>query len=105
MYSLGTYLEFLSAMVLAVTPAVLFLLFYRGLMALRDDQLIQRLAEEFEQPSESSDQSALMHLDVGDGGASGPSAVDSAPAPVQCPSCGAANAPVADYCHDCLSEL
>lgn len=100
MYALEAYLEFLTAMLLAITPAVLFIAFYRGLMAMRDDQLIQQLADELEELPGRNDEtvSAPRH-----GGLATHDSTSTAA--VQCPNCGARNDPVADYCHDCLSEV
>ncbi|WP_227377276.1 zinc ribbon domain-containing protein [Haladaptatus halobius] len=90
--------------VLAVAPTLLFLGLWRGLMALRDDDLVNRtMSGEFGTIPDSPI-SAMMF---------GRNAVGREPTPmsgarverVRCSSCEEPNASYAEFCRNCLEKL
>lgn len=87
-----------------VAPTLMFLALWRGLEAMRDDELIERArqrADTMEQSPTGSDLS-LDPVAV----TTAPVASDSPPAePVVCGTCGATNVSGVTYCRECLDEL
>lgn len=79
-----------------VAPTLLFLGLWRGLMYLRDDELIERVCGREGRASPSSPRSLFT------GGLS--SAADRE-SPVVCEACGAPNGSGVEFCRECLSSL
>jgi hypothetical protein len=86
-------------LVLAAIPTLLFLALWRGLMYLRDDDLL----EQARQMREGRPQYGVA-TGVGGAGASAATTTEDDRTAV-CPGCGAANAAGMDYCRNCLSRL
>lgn len=85
-----------------LAPTVLFLGLWRGLEAMRDDELVQRAHQ----------RAQSMENDRGgwefDGAAIRAAATRADPVPdemIACDSCGAHNRDDVTYCRDCLSDL
>ena len=81
-----------AGMVVIIAPTLLFLALWRGLQAMRDDELIQRARRR----AEAMDSSG--------------SPLDAVPATsqspdIRCPNCGAGNREGVQYCGQCLSRL
>lgn len=88
------------AVLVVVTPTLLFLGLWHGLMRMRDGELVQRVQARVEEQSATA------------GGAAGsPSGSPAAPVPagrarlVRCSSCGERNFVAFDYCRECLAAL
>ncbi|WP_101294787.1 DUF7577 domain-containing protein [Halegenticoccus soli] len=81
-----------------VAPSALFLGLWRGLHALRDDRLIERMAAETgTRPADLVPNPARLLPD----GERGPNGTDLA----ICAACGAPNPADVTFCHDCLSRV
>ncbi|MFC4357177.1 zinc ribbon domain-containing protein [Halobium salinum] len=89
----------LMAAGICVAPSLLFLGLWRGLMRLRDDDLIDRTSDDWNEPYvgptivprsvvPGSDQKVPARVDF-----------------VVCDQCGAPNAEGSRYCHECLSRV
>ncbi|WP_227356794.1 zinc ribbon domain-containing protein [Haladaptatus salinisoli] len=90
--------------VLSVAPTILFLGLWRGLMALRDDDLINRtMSGEFGTIPESPI-SAMMFGRNAAGRESAPANVARIER-VRCPSCAEPNTSYAAFCRNCLEKL
>ena len=98
-----TLFRVLVAAVLTVAPTLLFLGLWRGLMALRDDDLVNRTMNGEFGPVPNS----LMHPDFfGLSNASGDqSGGNRAVRSIQCRHCGTDNPLYANYCGNCLERL
>ncbi|WP_424001627.1 DUF7577 domain-containing protein [Haloarcula salina] len=90
----------LTGLFVIVAPALLFLGLWRGLEAMRDDELI----EQAQQRAETLEQSPAGSPSVAPSPGRHASA-PSAPSVVRCPSCGTRNMRDATYCQECLAEL
>ncbi|MFH5797994.1 hypothetical protein [Haladaptatus sp. CMAA 1911] len=91
------------ASVVIVGPTLLFLGLWRGLMALRNDDLLNRTMNGEFGPVPDSPITAAM---LGFGGASGSRLTSSTHrGQVRCRNCDAVNPDYADYCGNCLDEL
>lgn len=89
--------------VLVVAPTLLFLGFWRGLMALRDDDLVNRTMNGDFGPVPNSPIADVM---FGFGGAAGSRLANSTHREqVRCRVCGAVNPECAGYCGNCLERL
>jgi len=82
-----------AGMVVIVAPTLLFLALWRGLEAMRDDELVRRARQRAEGMEESGSPFDVVPT---------PS---HAPGDVQCPNCGAGNREGVQYCQQCLSRL
>lgn len=82
----------LVTLVIAVLPTVLFLGLWHGLQYLRDDELIDRIQNDYDN---SGSRPRFM-------GGDGPTTTSSG---VRCPSCGTSNRHGMEYCQQCLDEL
>lgn len=99
-------LRLAGVVLLMVAPAALFLLLWRGLMRMRDEELVRQVQEQMDAPlvPSSGDRSASPT-----GASSSPEA--RAPRPggdgevVACGRCGAPNRPSYEYCRECLAAL
>jgi len=99
-------LRLVGVVLLMVAPAALFLGLWRGLLRLRDEELVRQVNERMDPPlaPSSSDRSPSPT------GASPPPEAR-APRPgddgevVGCGRCGAPNRPTYDYCRECLAAL
>lgn len=87
------------AAALVVAPALLFVGLWRGLMRLRDDELVDRMNDEWREPYVGP--SIVPRNAVPGGGRETATRMDL----VTCDECGAPNAEEARYCHECLSKL
>ncbi|MFC6724456.1 zinc ribbon domain-containing protein [Halobium palmae] len=87
------------AAALSVLPSVLFLGLWKGLMRLRDDDLVDRLSDEWDEPYVGP--SIVPRSVVPGKGREVPTRVDFVP----CGECGAPNAEGSRYCHECLSRV
>lgn len=74
-----------------VAPTLLFLALWRGLQAMKDDELVQRV----QQRADGMDQ-ARSPLTA---------PVPSSPSTVPCPHCGTGNRRDVSYCRGCLASL
>jgi hypothetical protein len=86
--------------VLAILPSLLFLGLWRGLMALRDDELVKRLDAEHFPETTIAPRPTFLGKDI--------EAVLSIRGPrggSECPNCGAQTASGMDYCEQCLSKV
>ena len=91
--------------VLVVAPTMLFLGLWRGLMALRNDNLVNRtLNGEFGRFSDGPVPERFFRTAVG-GGPATDSVASNDLGTVRCPKCGQTNPRYADYCGDCLDSL
>ena len=91
--------------VLVVAPTILFLGLWRGLMALRNDNLVNRtLNGEFGRLSDGPIPERLFRTAVG-GGPAADSVASSDVGTMRCPECGQPNPRYANYCGDCLDSL
>jgi hypothetical protein len=91
--------------VLAVAPTVLFLGLWRGLMALRNDDLANRtLNGEFGRLPDGPIPTKVFRTAVGGGGSTDRAASPDAET-VRCPHCGASNPRYVGYCDACLERL
>ncbi len=89
--------------VVIVAPTLLFLALWRGLMALRDDDLVNRTMNGDFGPIPESPITAAM---FGFGGSQPSRTANSTHGKqVRCGQCGAVNPEYADYCGNCLDEL
>jgi len=87
-------------LVLSVLPSLLFLGLWRGLMALRDDELVQRLDAEHFPETTIAPRPTFLGKDI--------EAVLSIRGPrggPECPNCGAQSASGVDYCEQCLGSV
>ncbi|MCO8246483.1 MULTISPECIES: hypothetical protein [unclassified Haladaptatus] len=101
--SLETLFRVFVAGVLVVAPTVLFLGLWRGMMALRDGDLVNRTMNGDFGPIPESPITAAM---FGYGGVQRSRTTSStAGGQVRCGQCGAVNPEYADYCGNCLDEL
>lgn len=93
--------------VLAVAPTLLFLALWRGLMYLRDDELVERVFEEREaemaEVSGGADGGLGAHLLCGR--LAPVPASDGESGVAACRACGAANMAGATFCRECLGRL
>jgi len=80
-----------AVLIIIVTPSLLFLGLWHGLMAMRDDELVQRVQER----AEASDEIGMPLSIVPQ--------TDSST--VACPNCGTGNRSGVAYCKQCLSPL
>jgi hypothetical protein len=85
-------------------PTLLFLGLWRGLDAMRDDELIERARRRAEATDQSPTGADVPVDPLPDSGQSPLTADDSARV-VTCEACGTPNMQDATYCQDCLSEL
>jgi hypothetical protein len=96
-------LRVIAGLFVIVAPTLLFLGLWRGLEAMRDDELIQRAhqrAEERDQSPTGSD----WPVDALTDHESSPLSETSLSV-VPCDTCGTPNMEDASYCQECLSEL
>lgn len=93
-------LALLITLVVAVIPALLFLVLWHGLAYLRDDELLARMRDEGNSEVPTYEP---RFLKVRDRDAASPAAATSSG--VHCPRCGTSNRPGMDYCQECLNEL
>lgn len=81
----------IAVLIIIITPSLLFLGLWRGLMAMRDDELVQRVQER----AEASDEMGM--------------ALSAIPQPdsstIACPNCGTGNRSGVARCKQCLSPL
>lgn len=94
-------LRLLVAVVVIVTPTVLFLGLMRGLEKLRDDALLMRLADSDDAPRDVSTAAATV-LEKPPNLTDGRPPSDDA---VTCSHCGESNMVGARYCQECLGKL
>ncbi|GCF13699.1 hypothetical protein Harman_16340 [Haloarcula mannanilytica] len=85
-------------------PTLLFLGLWRGLDAMRDDELIERARQRAEATDQSPTEADWPLDPLPDSGQSPLTADDSGPV-VTCETCGTPNMQDATYCQECLSEL
>jgi hypothetical protein len=82
-----------------VAPSALFVAFYRALVRMRDDDLVNRVLDRTrEGRSRPTDPATVLTGGVLRGGGDGERTRD-------CPSCGAPNPAYATYCGVCLDDL
>ena len=81
----------LAGLFVIVAPTLLFLALWRGLQAMRDDELVRRVRERADQSDEMGVSFSVVPRP------------DSST--VACPNCGAGNRSGVAYCKDCLSPL
>jgi hypothetical protein len=84
---------------LSVAPSLLFIGLWRGLMRLRDDELVERMNDDWEEPYVGP--TIVPRSIVPRSEQETPTRVDFVP----CGECGAPNAEGSRYCHECLSRL
>jgi hypothetical protein len=97
---MGPLLALASALVLAFVPTALFLGLWYGLMALRDDELVERAREMQAQRATYATGSSPSP------GSGSPSASPADPETgVVCPHCGNRNVAGMNYCWHCLDSL
>lgn len=96
-------LRMVATAVMAVLPTLFFLAFWRGLMALRDDDL----ARQVKAMEERERRAAVTGRASGSNGPLGDllDGVQERTAPGTCPECGVENREEMDYCRNCLAEL
>lgn len=98
-----TILRVLVAGVLTVAPTLLFLGLWRGLMALRDDDLVNRTMNgEFGPVPESLIHPDFFGFSTGGRNAPAPNRVSES---VRCRACETENPSYANYCGNCLEQL
>ena len=96
-------LRVIAGLFVIVAPTLLFLGLWRGLEAMRDDELIQQVhqrAEMRDQPSTRHTLSADTLLDDESSPLS-----ETSLSVVTCDTCGTPNIQDATYCQECLTEL
>lgn len=94
----------LVAAFVVVTPTLMFLALYRGLMALREADLVTRvLRHDAVEPPRNARVAALLGFPAPTGSSSGASAAS--PGQVGCRHCGTHNPGHATYCAGCLERL
>lgn len=93
-----------AVILLVLTPTLLFLAFWRALMHLRDDDLIEELLAETGSGSPPEGPIAVRQLTF-DTEAVGADASHVTGPAVRCGGCGTVNVAHATYCRHCLSEL
>lgn len=93
-----------AVVVLVLTPTLLFLAFWRALMYLRDDDLVDELLAEAGTESPPEGPIAVRQLAF-DTEAVGADASDIRGPAVRCGGCATVNVAHATYCRHCLSEL
>jgi hypothetical protein len=82
-----------------VAPTALFVAFYRLLVRMRDDDLVNQVLDRTQEVrSRQADPATVLTGGVLRGGTGGERTRD-------CPSCGASNPAFASYCGVCLDEL
>jgi hypothetical protein len=89
----------LMAAGITVAPSLLFLGLWRGLMRLRDDNLIDRTSDDWNEPYVGP--SIVPRSVVPGNDRPVPTRVDFVP----CGECGAPNAEGSRFCHECLSRV
>jgi hypothetical protein len=94
-------LRVVAGLFVIVAPTLLFLGLWRGLEAMRDDELIQQV----HQRAETMDQQSGDPERPVDALTDGPSLSEPAPPVVTCSACGTPNMRDATYCQECLTEL
>ncbi|MBX0322512.1 zinc ribbon domain-containing protein [Halomicroarcula sp. F13] len=91
-----------SGLFVIVAPTVMFLALWRGLEAMRDDELIERAQQRAEAMEQSGSEWSVDATAVTAAVTSGDPVPDEM---VACPSCGTANRAGVTYCQQCLHEL
>jgi hypothetical protein len=105
----GVAVEMLLTGVMVLMPTIMFIGFYRGLLALRDDDLVNQLMlHDGVQPPENRVMAEAMGLEQyyeerADRSAASPAEL--APGTVRCRHCSAANPDHVDFCATCLRRL
>jgi hypothetical protein len=101
------------ALFVIVTPTILFLLLWRGLMRLRDGELVRSVEERMDGPAAPAFEERGPSPAMGEPNSS-PASGGSSPGPVRpsphgeavvCDRCGGENAARYDYCRECLAPL
>lgn len=90
----------LVAAFVVVAPSVLFVLFYRGLVRMRDEDLVTRVLDRMDETGTGRRDPASVLT----GGVFDPTSRRDADA-VACGRCGAPNPPYTTYCGTCLERL
>jgi hypothetical protein len=93
--------------VMVVTPTLMFIGFYRGLLAMRDDDLINQLMmHENVSPPKNRTMAKAMGLEqYYEGTRERRPEPELAPGDVRCRHCGASNPDHVDYCATCLQRV
>jgi hypothetical protein len=82
-----------------VAPTALFVVFYRALIRMRDDNLVNQVLDRTKETrSQPTDPAAVLTGGLLESRGAGERTRE-------CPSCGATNAAFASYCGVCLDEL
>ncbi|MDS0278991.1 zinc ribbon domain-containing protein [Halomicroarcula sp. S1AR25-4] len=95
-------LRVVSGLFVILAPTVMFLALWRGLEAMRDDELIERAQQRAEAMEQSGSEWSF------DAAAVAATVTGGDPVPdemVACPSCGRENRAGVTYCRQCLCEL
>jgi hypothetical protein len=100
---MDVWMRVVAAAVLAVAPSILFVGLWRGLMRLRDDDLVERVSGEWGETEPYVGPSIVPRSLVPEGRPDPDVSAGADFAP--CDECGAPNARAATYCHECLSQL
>ncbi|WP_458207776.1 hypothetical protein [Haladaptatus sp. NG-SE-30] len=100
----GLAFRVLVGAVLTVAPTILFLGLWRGLMALRDDDLVNRTMNGEFGTIPDSPISAIMFGSDAVGRERSPTTRRTVEL-VHCPRCDELNPTYANYCHECLQKL
>lgn len=104
----GVAVEMLLASVMVLTPTIMFIGFYRGLLAMRDEDLISQLMlHENVQPPENRTIAKAMGLEQYYEGHRERAGEHAEPTPgtVRCRHCAAATPDHVDFCATCLGRL
>lgn len=98
--------EMLLTGVMVLTPTVMFVGFYRGLMAMRDEDLVNQLMmHENVEPPENRTMAKAMGLEQYCEGRSSTTNDDLGSRTLRCRHCAAENPAHVDFCAVCLQQL